>query len=267
VTRRLSRPRQLARDLLVEVGARTPEQIDPIETAKEKGIEVTFGQLTGATARIYRIGGKARIRVSDDIVTEGRRRTSIMHEVGHFVLGHELPKEGDRASWLKMSCKHRDHKEEREADVLAVEHLTPEPMVREHCKLDTVDLQTVHSIEHKFRASPVMAAVRLVELSSHPCAVVYSVRGRIAWMKPSKTFPTYSVKGAAVGTSSLASEYFERGAIPNGPRSGLASAWFSTSTRIAPDAEMTEEATLIPEPGWGGVMSLLWVRAPAQPTK
>lgn len=252
---RLSRPRQLARDLLVEVGARTPEQIDPIETAKEKGIEVTFGYLTGATARIYRIGGKARIRVSSDIVTEGRRRTSIMHEVGHFVLGHELPKEGDRASWVKVSCKHRDHKEEREADILAVEHLTPEPMVRACCALETIDLSTVCEIARVFRASPVMAANRLVELTSQACAVVYSVRGRIAWMKPSKTFRRYNVKGAAVGTSSLASEYFERGALPNEPRTGAASLWFANSDQ---EDVITEHATLIPEPGWGGVMSLLW---------
>jgi len=253
VSGRLSRPRQLARDLLVEVGARTPEQIDPIETAKEKGIEVTFGHLTGASARIYRIGGKARIRVSSDIVTEGRRRTSIMHEVGHFVLGHELPKQGDRASWVKVSCKHRDHEEERDADVLAVEHLTPEPMVRSHCSLETIDLNTVRTIERVFRASPVMAAMRLVELTSESCAVAYSVRGRVMWMKRSRTFPHYSVKGAVVGSSSLASEYFEHGRLPSEPRTGLSSALFG---RSPVDAEITEHAMLIPEPGWGGVLSL-----------
>jgi len=59
---------------LARIGARTPEQIDPILTAKELGIEVAFGHLEGAAARIFRIGAKARIRVSDRIVTmrEGR---------------------------------------------------------------------------------------------------------------------------------------------------------------------------------------------------
>ena len=123
MARRRSRPRQIAHDLLTRIGARTPEQIDPILTAKELGIEVAFGDLAGATARIFRIGGKARIRVSDQIRTEGRRRVSIAHEIGHFALGHELPNEGDRASWLKASCAYRSKRDERDAEILAVEHI------------------------------------------------------------------------------------------------------------------------------------------------
>lgn len=257
--RRLSRPRQLGRDLLVEVGARSPDQIDPIETAKEKGIEVTFGHLTGATARIYRIGAKARIRVSDQIVTEGRRRMSIMHEVGHYVLGHELPKEGDRASWHKASCNHRDKTEERDADVLAVEHLTPEPMVRSYCAVTPVDFNAVRAIERVFMASPVMSAMRFVELSPEPCALVYSRRGRVAWMKPSKSFPGYFAKGSTLATDSIASDYFVSGAIDHVPRSRPASIWFGPRSRVAPETEVIENAAVVPEPGWGGVLSLLWI--------
>lgn len=262
MARRLSRPRQLGRDLLVEVGARTPEQIDPIETAKEKGIEVTFGHLSGATARIYWIGSKARIRVSDDIVTEGRRRVSIMHEVGHFVLGHQLPTRGDRASWFKCSCKHRDRKEERDADVLAIEHLTPEPMVQPYCLNKPVDLGSVRTIEKVFRASPVMSAMRFVELSPEACAVVYSVEGRVVWMKPSKTFPSDLTKGSLLGAGSIAGDYFASGRLFGDPRSMRASIWFPSSTRIDAKAEIQEHATLIPEPGWGGVLSMLWLRSP-----
>ena len=262
MARRLSRPRQIARDLLVEVGARIPEQIDPIETAKEKGIEVTFGHLSGATARIYRIGSKARIRVSDQIVTEGRRRRAIMHEVGHYVLGHALPEEGDLLSWFKASCKHRDKSEERDADIVAIEHLTPEPMVRPYCTTTPVDLHAVRPIEQVFRASPVMSAMRFVELSPEACAVVYSKGGRVVWMKPSKTFPSHLDKGTSLAAESIAGDYFARGTMIDGPRSRSASLWFPSSSRIAPDSELVEHATVVPEPGWGGVLSMLWLRQP-----
>ena len=96
----LALARRLGDELLVDVGARGPAHIDPIETAKHLGIEVTFGHLNGATARIFRKGAKARIRVSDRIVTVGRRRFSIMHEIGHYLLNHALPTEGDDASWF-----------------------------------------------------------------------------------------------------------------------------------------------------------------------
>jgi Zn-dependent peptidase ImmA (M78 family) len=260
VARRLSRPRELARDLLVLVGARTPEQIDPIETAKELGIEVAFGDLDGATARIFRIGSKARIRVSDQIVTQGRKRMSIGHEIGHHVLGHEIPSEGDAASWFRCSCAQRDKNQERDADVFAVEHLAPEAMVAPYCAVTPVDLDAVHAIEQRFVTSPVMAAMRLVELSPQPCAVVYSEHGRIVWMKPSKTFPSYFARGTVLATDSIAGGYFDRGKIEPGPRTTLsASCWFGSRSRIAPNLEITEHAMVVPEPGWGGVLSLLWL--------
>ncbi len=52
----LALARRLGDELLVDVGARGPAHIDPIETAKHLGIEVTFGHLNGATARIFRKG-------------------------------------------------------------------------------------------------------------------------------------------------------------------------------------------------------------------
>jgi len=264
MARRLSLPRQIARDLLVEVGARTPEQIDPIETAKEKGIEVTFGRLSGATARIFWTGKKARIRVSDKIVTEGRRRVSIMHEMGHYLLGHALPTQGERASWFRCSCKHRDRQEERDADLVAIEHLTPEPMVRPYCTTTPVGLDAVRVIERVFRASPVMSAMRFAELSPHACAVVYSDRGRVVWMKASKTFPSYLAKGAEVSASSLAGGFFTSGALNDAPRALFAASWLPHSTKIAQSAELIEHAAVVPEPGWGGVLSMLWLPEPTR---
>jgi Zn-dependent peptidase ImmA (M78 family) len=264
MARRLSRPRQIARDLLVEVGARTPEQIDPIETAKEKGIEVTFGQLTGATARIYRVGTKARIRVSDLIVTEGRRRRAIMHEVGHYVLGHRLPEEGDLMSWFHVSCQRRDKRDERDADTVAVEHLTPEPMVKPYCALKPVNLDAVRPIEKVFRTSPVMSAMRFAELSPEACAVAYSCEGRVVWMKPSRTFPTHLDKGTPLSADSIAGGYFASGRLSDAPRLGPASSWFPQSKRIAPGAELVEHAMVVPEPGWGGVLSMLWLPEPTR---
>jgi len=243
----------------VEVGARTPEQIDPIETAKEKEIEVVFGHLSGAAARIYRIGKKARIRVSDKIVTEGRRRRAIMHEVGHYVLGHALPEEDDLLSCFHVSCKRRNPKEERDADIVAIEHLTPEPMVQPYCLTKPVDLEAVRPIERVFRASPVMSAMRFVELSPEACAVAYSYEGRVVWMKPSRTFPTHLDKGAVLSAESVAGSFFAGGTLADAPRTRAASSWFPQSKRVAPTEDLVEHAAIIPEPGWGGVLSMLWL--------
>jgi hypothetical protein len=265
VARRRSRPRQIAHDLLTRIGARAPEHIDPILTARELGIEVAFGDLHGATARIFRIGGKARIRVSDRIVTKGRQRVSIVHEIGHFALGHELPDEGDNASWLKASCAHRSKRDERDAEIVAVEHLTPEPMVGSYCTVTPVDLHATRKIERVFIASPVLSAMRFVELSPEPCAVVYSERGLVKWMKPSRSFPGYLASGMHLAPETVALGYFERGALLDVPTRMRARAWLGMNKHITADTEIVEHAMVIPEPGWGGVMSLLWLPAWSKP--
>ncbi|HEX4351992.1 MAG TPA: ImmA/IrrE family metallo-endopeptidase [Polyangiales bacterium] len=259
MARRLSRPRQIGRDLLVRVGARTPDQIDPIETAKELGIQVTFGHLKGATARIFRVGAKARIRVSDDIVTKGRQRVAIAHEVGHFALDHELPTEGEPASWFKASCEHRSKRDERDADILAIEHLTPAPMAAPYCGVTPVDLHAVKVIERVFTASPVMGAMRFAELSPEACAAVYSERGVMKWMKPSRTFPTYVEGGKTLARESIAAGFFDRGTLIDVPTRLPAFTWLGSSKQVAPELEIIEHAMVIPEPGWGGVLSLLWL--------
>lgn len=139
---------------------------------------MTFGHLNGATARIFRNRAKARIRVSDRIVTVGRRRFSIMHEIGHYLLNHALPTEGDEASWFATCRAQRNRSEEREADVFAVEHLTPARMVRPYCDITPVDLHAVRTLANVFTTSPVMSAMRFVEL------VERAVRRRILGRRP-----------------------------------------------------------------------------------
>ena len=255
----LALARRLGDELLVDVGARGPTHIDPIETAKHLGIEVTFGHLNGATARIFRKGARARIRVSDRIVTVGRRRFSIMHEIGHYLLNHALPIEGDEASWFATCCAQRNRREEREADVFAVEHLTPVRMVRPYCDVTPVDLHVVRTIADTFMTSPVMSAMRFVELSSERCAAVYSEAGSVKWAKRSRTFSAFIVQGTRLSRETVAGDYFDRGAICDVAQSRPAETWLGSSELAAAGAEIVEHAIVIPEPGWGGVLSLLWI--------
>jgi hypothetical protein len=142
---------------------------------------------------------------------------------------------------------------------LSVEHLTPAPWVKPLCDVASVDLGAVAAIERAFRASRVMAAMRFVELSSHCCACAYVERGLVKWMKPSRTFPRYITKGTAAPSGSIAAEYFATGTVHRDPRTYSASLWLGTGRHAHPETMIIEHAALIPEPGWGGVLSLLWI--------
>jgi IrrE N-terminal-like domain len=104
------RARAAARRLLYEAGVTAPEHIDVEAIARAQGAEIVHGPLAGAPARVMRIGARARIRVSDRIAHPGVERFSIAHELGHLVLGHELPPAPDSLDamvYLARACQRR----------------------------------------------------------------------------------------------------------------------------------------------------------------
>jgi Zn-dependent peptidase ImmA (M78 family) len=251
---------------LALAGATGPDQIDPVRTAKVYDIDVAYGGITGAAERISMVGGRARIRISDAIVQPGRRAFTLVHGIGHKVCGHTIARDGDVEGWIRSACGRRGSVEEREADVFATEHLTPEPWVRPYCTTPTVDLDAVHTIARVFPVSPVMAAMRYVELTDHACAVVYAERGQVKWFKGSRAFPGRIERGAHVPERSSARAYFDSGVISDAAHPLAACAWLPWSQRIEATTELIEHEMIVPEPGWGGVLVILWIPAVASQT-
>jgi hypothetical protein len=245
----------------VQIGATRPEHIDPVTTAKAFDIEVASGCLPGATARVCRHGTRARIRVSDDIVQPGRRWFSIAHEIGHYVLGHAIANDASAESLASTACDRRPAREEREADAFAVAHLMPASMVREHCALAPADLYAARAIAKTFRASPVASALRLIDLSREACAAVYSVGGYVQWMKRSKLFPMRIGRGTSIARETVSAE-LGPAIIEREPRVHAPSVWFGARSPKNYGA-IIEHAEVVPEPGWGGVLSILRMQTAA----
>ena len=250
--RPFERARRLAREVLWECGMDEPSKIDPFVIVGRRGIQVIYARLDGASARIFRDGDRAIIRVSDQIVQIGRLRFTIAHEVAHFLLGHQIPSERPLdADAVALFSVHQ----EREADVFASEFLMPAEWVAPLCTGPT-SLDAVHSIAKIFRVSIVASAVRYVELTPAPCAVVYSEQGRVVWAKRSRTFPSrIPARGFKIGSDAVAFDCHARNVLDTAPRMVPAPAWFGNDTLPAVGASLLEHAEVVPE--WGGVLSLL----------
>ena len=250
--RPFERVRRLAREVLWECGMNEPSKIDPFVVLARRGIRIIYGRLDGPTAQIFRDGDRAIIRVSDQIIQVGRLRFSIAHEIGHYLLGHRIPNELTADAAGPYTAQ-----QEREADVFATEFLMPEELVRPFCDRTPIDLGVVRAIAETFRCSIVAAAVRSVELSSAPCAVVYSEHGIVDWAKRSRTFAGRIPTQLKIGPGAVASDYHARGVIDTAARMVPASAWLGTGRVASPVDSLVEHAVIVPEPGWGGVLSLL----------
>lgn len=91
--------------------------------------------LDGESGRIVRIGNKTRIIVNDDHTMQ-RRRFTIAHELGHFLLGHL----GSDISFLNREIIEVKPEEEMQADMFAIRLLSPA------CVLWGLNLHTAEEI-------------------------------------------------------------------------------------------------------------------------
>lgn len=240
-----------------------PSKIDPLVLVGRREIELSYVRLDGATGRIFRNGDRAIIRVSDQIVQLGRRRFTIAHEIAHFMLGHRLPTEEvvDAHSRAPFSVH-----QEREANAFATEFLMPKAWVKAYCTGDSTSLDIVHAIAKAFQVSNVAAAVRLVELSDAPRAVAYSERGCVEWASASRSFPGRIPPQLKIGARSVAAEHHLQGVLDLATRVVPSTTWLGTRSPSTTNS-FVEHSELVPEPGWGGVLSMLGVSAEADDSR
>jgi hypothetical protein len=166
-----------------------------------------------------------------------RTRFSIAHELGHYFLERHhthFMKGGDPHQ--SQSERFSDTEMEREADSFASGLLLPSNQVRPIVNERELSLSRVEVIAAKFGTSLVSTALRGVQLSDYPCAVVGIRAGQIAWSFCSKALidaGLYPPERGSSGPSTL-KRHVEQSQIDLGKRlsaSGTSGDWFRTFDR------------------------------------
>jgi len=248
--------RRAARALLQRCGVEAAEHIQIDAMARTLGAAVIDDpELVMSDARIVRAGYGVVIRLSARRLTNaGRRRFSLAHELGHLALAT-----GADDFALPLTCDSTaPHAEDREAeaDAFAAELLMPEALVQRLCEVSPLSLDVAAAIAAMFSTSLVASAVRLAELTSERCAVVYSERGLVSWSSRSASFRPWIERGAPLDPETVAYDLARgrRGRYDDGAQLVAADAWFETPGR---GGDLVEHSVIIPETG--GVLTLLWV--------
>lgn len=172
----------------------------------------------------------------DERVTEGERhprtRFSVSHELGHFYIDNH------RAYLMASGMSHRSRSEfssdivvEREADHFAASLLMPKYLFEPRANKGELSSEYLEELSAMFQTSLVSTAIRAVQLSHFPCALVGLRQGKKAWqfisdpMKEGKCYP--GPKGSI--ESSNARDHWDRFAAGETKKSsadGRADHWF-----------------------------------------
>lgn len=235
-------------------GITKPGDIRLKDIAFALGVDVIEGRLEGAAASLVRCGDKAIIRISDKETDPNRKRFSIAHELGHFVLrhGHKLHKvcsTHDLNTWYGGS-------EEMQANTFAAELLLPNVFVRPLCDVDAPDISfdLIRKIASIFHVSLTATAIRFVSLCPEPCAIVCSKENKISWSWRSEEWKYYIERGVPLDQETVAYDLHRGEDMPDRPIEVSNSAWGDWKSTN----DIMEHSVIFPR--FGFVLSLLWMK-------
>jgi hypothetical protein len=234
-----------------------PPQVDLQTLAHELRLsilEVDCDSFDGALLRSNN-QSSGRILVKGAIREAGRKRFTIAHEIGHFILHREQQISCSSSDIERWGSDREDP--ERQADNFASELLLPSPEVLNQIGNRWPSFQLVTSIADFFGTTLTATARKYCDIATQACALVWSVDGKIRWMHPSPRFIHWVGVGQDLSSGTFAAQVFEGKSAPGEMQEVAAEEWIS-SAHLLQDAVIWEQS--IPMPFYRGCLSLLWAK-------
>lgn len=155
--------------------------VDPFRIAAGEGITCEKVRTVGISGCLCGAGGTFGIFYNDSVSSEGFRRFTVAHELGHYFLeGHY------KAIFPDSNLRHisesgyaSDNPYEREADAFAAALLMPPEPFRAACARLAPGFNTIVSLSQKCVTSLTATAIRYADVSDDPIAVIGSKDNRV----------------------------------------------------------------------------------------
>ena len=251
-------PEIVANEVLDELQITGPEDLQLLsQIAYTRGAIVREAQLVGAEARLTYLRGRSIITVSSNIISPERKRFSVCHELGHLEMHPRLFLCTERD--ISEKAKPGRENDESQANQFASSFLLPARFVEKAFveNLPTFDL--IRDTASSFCASLTATALRMIDFSHEPVAVVYSERGKIKWFKATDDFMKMEIfvnVGAPVNPNSNAGRLFRGKEIRLDWREVPLDSWLR-------EGDYREDATVkessVHMPNYDAVLTLLWI--------
>jgi Zn-dependent peptidase ImmA (M78 family) len=238
-----------------DCGKRLPDVLGQI------GLELIFREADSYEGALLRIKGVPRgfVVVNSKIQEESRKRFTIAHECGHFLLPDQQDLLAPCSTNTIENWDEELYRPEFDANRFAAEILMPRDFVARHLRIEPT-FDSIKSIAAICGTSLTASAFRLIELTSFPAAIVWSQNNRVSWYKASGEFVRWIRKGE-LDDATFAADCFKHRNVPQNLESVLASAWLFEKGLVS-GAQIWEHS--VPLPNYGAVLSLLVMRQPIE---
>ena len=222
------------------------------DIAMAEDLLITVGSLKGADGRLVRKGKNGLVRISDSITEPTRRRFTMTHELGHWMLHKNdsqffLCTEGDMYDYQNNHL-------EVEANNFAAELLMPKRWVDSKFWQLEPSISRIKEIADFFQVSLTAAALRFVELSKQTCLVIFSNGQNVNWWRKKTNLPFWLQSKQPISPLSYAAECYRNNHICSGMEDVEPDAWFPH--RDIKISELLEDSIYLSNSNM--LISLLW---------
>jgi Zn-dependent peptidase ImmA (M78 family) len=178
-----------ARHVLATRGIAAPEEIDLHALLDDYRIKLLRRDIGNAEGRLVRSGRRGVMSIDERAFASEKWRFVLGHELGHFLL-HAMR---DELSCFPKVDATSDEKSKRWLDEEAASHfgvelIAPAAMVRARDDRGAPVMQRALAIAKVFGVSLPTAALRVLDFTEAPCAVLYVEAGEVKWCTASKSF-------------------------------------------------------------------------------
>jgi len=248
--------RVFASELVASLKLAAP--VDLVDVTRALGLEIRYCDSSGFDGALVcskqnRVG---TVLVKKSIRELGRRKFTIAHEIGHYVLPHHGSSENVCSSRDVESWDRRLSDQEIEANVFAGELLIPERLVDPAIKRERPAMSIIREISTKFETSLTAAAYRAMYLTPFRAAIVWSTDGVVRWFKASEEFEAFVSVKESVAEGTYAYDSFRGKPVPDMLKSVKSELWLAQSSRGNPDYILEHSIAL---PSYNSVLTLLYI--------
>ena len=216
--------------------------------------EVPAQGFDGALIR-SKAGQKGIVAVKASIREKSRKRFTIAHEIGHFIIPHHRN--------LGNICEERKIESfdshlngpEIEANEFAAELLLPSALLRKRFNLAEFSLAQISAVAADFGTSLTATTRSFLTLTDLPCAMVWSVNDRARWFARSDSFRFFLPLPELPANGSFAARIFRGESAPAELAPVRPDAWLDRQAAEHLDTLLEHSISL---PNYNAVLTLLW---------
>jgi hypothetical protein len=195
--------------------------------------------------------------------SEGRKRFSIAHELGHYHIPSHQKSGQLPCSVGDLLVRESDAKIiEWEANDFAAEVLMPRRLFSADASGRTPSFSSVYELASPewYHVSVTAAAWRFVQTTEDSCALVVVTDGVVEWVARSKSFRYWLEQGFKPNADTMAAAAIRGdGVVPHPERVP----YHSWSDEVPPEVELFESTHAIPHTRQ--ILSMVWVVEPEEP--